>query len=372
LKARLLTEFGVELLTPFELYDGVASRPNLDYRCATCPRVFSWRLDYGHFPHCLVCRPTPVSYKSGEELAIYDYVRNLGIVDAISGERNLINPFELDIVSESHKIAIEYCGLYWHSETRRPKHSYHLDKLKLTEQHGYRLLTIFSDEWLEKPELVKSKIAHLFNKITDKRFARKLQIVEVNHAVATKFYDRSHLQGSTTALFHIALADGDTNVAMMSFARARPSQGLPDNGFELVRFASQPFTAIAGGASRLFSWFVKMHRPSAIVSYADRRWSDGGLYRQLGFTLERINPPSYSYLENYIKRFFRFNFRKEVLASALGDIGDDKEWDIMRSLDYDRIWDCGAYRFIWISERPSTNAILLDRAPQCSVDRSQK
>lgn len=347
LKARLLVECGVDLLTPFEQYDGVASRPNLEFRCTTCPRVFSWRLDYGHFPHCVVCRPTPINYKSKEELEIFDFVRGLGISDVISGERSLINPYELDIVSETHKIAIEYCGLYWHSETRRPKHGYHLEKLKRTEQRGYRLLTIFADEWLDKPELVKSKIAHLFNKIDDRRFARKLQVIEVNHAAASAFYEQWHLQGATTGCYHVALAEGATSVAMMSFARARASHGLPANGFELVRFASQAHTAIVGGASRLFSQFVKRHAPSAVVSYADRRWSEGGLYRQLGFRLDRVNPPSYSYLENYTKRYFRFNFRKDILASALGDLGEAKEWEIMRALDYDRIWDCGSYRFLW-------------------------
>jgi hypothetical protein len=105
---------------------------------------------------------------------------------------------------------------------------------------------------------------------------------------------------------------------------------------------------VIGGASRLFSHFLRQYQPVAVVSYADRRWSDGGLYHRLGFRLDRVNPPSYSYVENYRKRHFRFNFRKDVLESILGDI-EGTEWEIMRALGYDRIWDCGTYRFVWNS-----------------------
>jgi hypothetical protein len=132
----------------------------------------------------------------------------------------------------------------------------------------------------------------------------------------------------------------------MSFINARESRGLMSGASELVRYASLPFITVVGGASRLFAHFIKDHSPIAVISYADRRWSDGGLYRKLGFTLEHTTAPDYSYVENHRYRHFRFGFRKDVLKSVLGDF-DDTEWEVMRALDYDRIWDCGKYRFVW-------------------------
>lgn len=350
LKTRLCNDYRMDLLVPFEQYEGVAKRPLLDLQCCDCSRVITWRLDYGHKPRCYDCNPPNISYKSAEELAVFNFVREkLHIDDLLSGDRSLIAPYEIDILSENHKVAIEYGGLYWHSELQRRTKSYHLMKLKKVSQQGFRLLTLFSDEWLNKPDIVKSKICHLFGRIEDRRYARKMQLAEIDAATASEFYDKSHIQGSTRASYHLGLIDAGEIVAVMSFTNARSSKGLPDNSYELVRFASLPYVAVVGGASKLFSHFVRRQNPTAIISYADRRWSDGGLYHRLGFQLEKTNPPSYAYVENYLRRIFRFNFRKDVLESILGKTEDATEWEIMRGLGYDRIWDCGSYRFVWRS-----------------------
>ncbi|NDB85961.1 MAG: tandem-95 repeat protein, partial [Alphaproteobacteria bacterium] len=66
--------------------------------------------------------------------------------DARQSDKKIIAPYELDIVIPSKKLAIEYCGLFWHSEYNRPDPNYHANKLKLCGQQGYRLITIFEDE----------------------------------------------------------------------------------------------------------------------------------------------------------------------------------------------------------------------------------
>jgi hypothetical protein len=346
LKDRILADWGLLLLTPFEAYEGVADSPWLSLQCVTCHRQLQWRLVYNRTPHCPICRPGSMDSKSQEEIALFKFIKEkLAIADLISGDRQLIFPLEIDILSESHRVAIEYGGLYWHSEWRRPDHLYHLTKLRAVESIGFRLLTIFGDEWLDHPDIVKSKICHLFGRIEDRRYARKMRLVEVDSVAANAFYEASHIQGATNAGHHLALLDGEQVMAVMSFSRTRASQRLPD-GYELNRFATAPYMTVVGGASRLFSHFIRSHRPAAVVSYADRRWSAGGLYRTLGFTLEHTNPPGYSYVEDYMKRHFRFNFRKDVLESILGET-DESEWTIMKALGYDRIWDCGTYRFVW-------------------------
>lgn len=49
--------------------------------------------------------------------------------------------------------------------------------------------------------------------------------------------------------------------------------------------------------------------------YADRRWSNGNLYKQLGFTLINKTKPSYYYVADY-KRQNRMNFQKHKLVIA--------------------------------------------------------
>lgn len=104
---------------------------------------------------------------------------------------------------------------------------------------------------------------------------------------------------------------------------------------------------LPGVASRLLAAFVREHVPEEIVSYADARWSDGGLYGRLGFEREALTEPGYSYWRpNTTERQARFKFRKDRLV-AIGHGADRSEAEIMRGLGWFRISDCGSYRYRW-------------------------
>ena len=124
-------------------------------------------------------------------------------------------------------------------------------------------------------------------------------------------------------------------------------------GWELVRYASDSRYRMQGVAGKLFKYFVRQYQPSEVVSFADRRWtltSDNNLYTKLGFVLDGVCRPDYKYynerVERY-KRFHKFGFRKQVLAKAYGLDIRMTEAEMTRALGYDRIWDCGMFRYIW-------------------------
>ena len=54
--------------------------------------------------------------------------------------------------------------------------------------------------------------------------------------------------------------------------------------WELMRYCNKLNTNIVGGASKLFSYFMNTSQPNSIVSYSDKRYFDGNLYQQLGFS----------------------------------------------------------------------------------------
>lgn len=84
--------------------------------------------------------------QSSYERKIIHDLRSFNI-EIEENNRVLIRPYELDIVLPSIKIAIEICGLYWHSD-QHVEPLYHYKKCKLTNDIGYKLLTIFEDEVL--------------------------------------------------------------------------------------------------------------------------------------------------------------------------------------------------------------------------------
>jgi hypothetical protein len=112
--------------------------------------------------------------------------------------------------------------------------------------------------------------------------------------------------------------------------------------WELLRYATQ--MQVQGGASRLLNWFEKTHKPRRIISYADRRWSEGHMYSGLGFKLIKTSEPGYSYTPDYQKREHRTSHTKGKLVK-LGFDNNLTEWQIQQQRGYDRIWDCGQLKF---------------------------
>ena len=104
-----------------------------------------------------------------------------------------------------------------------------------------------------------------------------------------------------------------------------------------------------GGASKLLSYFIKQYKPKKIISYADRRWSDGNLYKKIGFNLVNLTHPSYFYTNDYLIKYHRFSFRKDQLSEKLVLFDPQlTEWENMQLNGYDRIWDCGNLKYEFI------------------------
>ena len=50
-------------------------------------------------------------------------------------------------------LAVEYCGLYWHSEVGgRKERDYHRKKYDLCTKAGIRLITVFEDEYINNKD----------------------------------------------------------------------------------------------------------------------------------------------------------------------------------------------------------------------------
>jgi hypothetical protein len=116
---------------------------------------------------------------------------------------------------------------------------------------------------------------------------------------------------------------------------------------ELLRFCNKLNTQVIGGASKLFKHFVRNNEFEEIISYADRRWSNGNLYEQLGFEFSHKSAPSYWYIING-KLVHRSVYMKHKLPSLLKDFDPNlTEWENMQMNGFDRIWDCGClvYRY---------------------------
>ncbi len=279
---------------------------------------------------------------SKSEIEILEYLKSISIT-AETSNRTVLNGLELDIHIPSHNIAIEFDGLYWHSEVHKDK-KYHLRKTELCLKKGIQLIHIFEDEWILKKDIVKSRLKNILGLTSNKIFGRKTVIKEVETKQARLFFENNHLQGYTNSKIKLGLYYKDELVSCMLFSKPRIGIGSSYDGYELTRFANLVNTNVIGGASKLLKHFEKVYQPVEIRSYADRRWSDGGLYDVLGFELSHINKPNYWYIEGN-QRKHRFGYRKVNLKKLGFDIKDKTEHEIMLERKIYRIYDCGTLSY---------------------------
>ena len=311
-----------------------------DWKCLKCNKTFK-KFYYGYVPFCPFCKP-----KSRPEVELFEFLQqfdsNLRMHD-----RSTIAPFELDIHSAKHRIAIEYDGLHWHSELSGTDRKYHLMKTTLCAENNIRLIHVFEDEWLHKQDIVKSRLRNLFNATKTKVYARKCVVRQIDSKCKTQFLETNHIQGNAASSVNLGLFHNNELVSVMTFSKLRIALGQKSkkNCWELSRFCSCVNLVVVGGANKLLRFFEREFSPKEIVSYADRRWSDGGVYEKLGFELTHASSPNYWYfLDKH--RFHRFNFRKNVLKDKLKQFDESKsEWGNMVANNFDRIWDCGNFIF---------------------------
>lgn len=321
---------------------------NKQYLRFICPSGHEHKIRWDDWQRGVRCGICDTSKMSKEEKSLTDYIKSLGF-GVIENDRSVISPLELDTVIPEKLIAIEYCGLYWHGETKGKDSKYHINKLNSCKEKGYRLITIFSDEWVNKQDTVKTRLKHILGINDDVIYARKCDIRVIDTKTSTKFVNEHHIQGSTGSSVKLGLFHNSELVSVMTFAKGSISKGKGgvSGVYELSRFCSS--RRVVGGASKLLTYFKRNYEWDEIFTYADKRWSDGNLYEQIGFECVGETKPNYWYFKTSSstqKRGHRFNYRKDRLPILFENVDMTMtEWQIMQSQGFDRIWDCGNIKY---------------------------
>lgn len=217
------------------------------------------------------------------------------------------------------------------------------------EDEGLRALLIFEDEWLSHRTLVLERVRHALGMSERGASARACTVELISNPAAANFLYDHHLQGGGPDGFaNYGAFAKDQLVAVMTFSRGRHVVGHgSDDAVELLRFATDG-RSHAGVAGKLFAALVRDHDPAMVISFADRRWSQGALYRTLGFQLVRATPPNYWYVDPEVMcRHHRWLYRRDDIQAMLGPDKGLGERQVMLALGFSRIHDCGSLLFRW-------------------------
>ena len=273
------------------------------------------------------------------ELKISKFLKENNI-NHITNDRKTING-EIDIYIPDYNIGIEINGLHWHCEYYLDN-DYHLQKTNKCDEKNIQLFHFFEDELIEKFDIVKSIIKSKLGIIENKILPCKCIIKEINSITSNNFLEINHLQGNINSKIRIGLFYNDELVSVMIFKKkciTMHNKTNLGNEYEMLRFCNKLNTEVIGGASKLYSYFKKKYLPQSVVSFADKRYSNGNLYKKLGFKLLKNTLPNYFYVVGKTRKN-KFLFRKNILIKDGYDV-NKTEHQIMLKRKIPRIYDCG-------------------------------
>lgn len=296
--------------------------------------------------YCCECNPIDKNI-SGKEILLFKIIRE--IYDGEIIQQYKVDRKEIDIFLPEINLGFEFNGLRWYSEIYRQS-NYHLEKTKLCEKHNIRLIHIFEDDFDFKLDIIKSIISNSI-KLSNKIFARKTTIRKIEDKKTIKeFLDNNHLQGFVNSNINYGLYYNDELVSLMTFMKTRKilNKNGNENEYELIRFCNKLNTTVVGGASKLFNKFLNEFKPTSVLSYCDLAWGTGSLYENLGFINDGETKPNYFYIVNK-KRENRLNYQKHKLVKK-GYDPNLTESQIMNSLGYYRIYNCGNRRYMYYNK----------------------
>lgn len=279
------------------------------------------------FHQCPKCKKRG---KSKEESKVFNYVKSIYEGKVVSNTRQVITPREVDVFIPEKNLAIEYNGIYWHSEMNKNFKNNNLsyEKFKSCEKKGIKLLQFFSNEWRDKESICKSLIAEALDKSKYEYNISECQVREdIPVSDVVEFLENNHINGyshysKSVGIYH----DGELVSVMTALLRGN---------IEISRYCNKKDHTIFGAFSSLvdvFSLWSRIAGFGNISIESDCRFDFGGLFADKGFKLVGRVFPDYKYtnsLEVYSKEAFAVN--KEI------------EEELARENKVFKMYDAGSY-----------------------------
>lgn len=276
-------------------------------------------------------------------------------INFILNDKSILERKELDIYIPDKNLAIEFNGLYFHREglvdnlQYGKDKNYHLNKTNECNKQNVRLFHIFEDEWKKNKELILVKIKHALGiNISPTIGARKCTIKEISNKTSSDFLEKFHMQGGDIAKHRLGAYYNNELVGVLTIVKI-------GGKYKLNRFATNTEYRQPGLASKMFKKALGLYKINEITTFSDKRYGtipEKSVYLKLGFEYVGDTKPAYWYYD--MKTGNRYNRQKFMKHKILEKYPEYKgknmtEKEMMIGLGYDRIWDCGHYKFVYFN-----------------------
>ena len=283
--------------------------------CKTCSH--EWEATVGSRVYgngCPQCAARKHNFISQPEKDLYDFITGLGFTVKQSDRSVLknVSARELDLFVPERMFAVEFNGLYWHSELAGKGSEYHRSKFVAARAAGVELLQVWEDDWINRRAAVLHTIASRLGAVQSAA-SGELTPIELTQTQAGEFLDAYSIQGPVSADVFYGLQDA------AGVMQAVLALDVDTHSTEVVRFAARG--NVESGFAELLTHAVETLKLDTVTAVVDNAVDDAGMFEAFGFIKAGdIAPASYSL----------------VKASRVADAGDGNH-----------IWDAGKtkYRF---------------------------
>ena len=245
-------------------------------------------------------------------------------------------------------LTVKNCGTF----TSNINNSYHKNLHEYCVYRGYNIIQVYDYEYKNDKNLIINKIKQLcyMNNTLQKINARECVIKTITKSECEDFLNKNHIQKFTKSTIYLGGYYNEKLCAVMSF-KLNPMNSNEE--WELNRFACDINLLCRGIAGKMLNFFIKEKKPNSIVSFADKRFSNGtnNVYEKIGFIKKTDTALSYKYFslseKNNKTLYHKLLFNKQKLHKKYGFPLTMTETEMAKELGYDRIWDCGLIKYVW-------------------------
>lgn len=286
---------------------------------------------------CSTCSSRNYISKAEQEIA--DFLTSCGLKIEQTNKK-ILSGLELDIYIPAKKLAIEYNGLYWHSELKTADTHYHYNKWSKAKNKGIQLIQVWEDDWNRNPEGVKNMLLDkLGRRKPEKIFARNTSITEVGEPDAKDFFKENQIQEFTGSSTYIGLKEKEELVSVIALDKS------DNNSLMIVNYATTK--NVIGGFSKILEYIEVVFSPKQLVFFSDNCIPNDKEFALSGFTEQEVLEPNYKYVVK-----FKRKPKEEYMASRFRDDPNLKweegltEKELASLNGIPRIWDAGKTKWI--------------------------
>lgn len=297
------------------------------------------------YPNCPQCMQWGTSILEQEVVA---YIKSIlpKDVEIKENDRKLISPKELDIYIPELSVAVEFNGLYWHSEANGKSKNYHYNKWKQCKSKNVQLITVWEDDWLYRQEHVKSQLSTLLRTPYKQlsTHASKLSAKEVDKNKAKEFYNSSYLKEFSSDSNYCALVNNekDSICALLTWKQADEKVVIIEDYCEK--------DSVVNGLEKLIHHILKRinnKNVENIIAHIDNSSVHGASFEKIGF----MQVQSVKYNFSYVVK--RERVHESHMSAAFFEGNQELVYDSDLTLEelkikngITKLWDCGKIRYV--------------------------